>query len=62
MAARPRDIADVIDVLFMQGQLDATYMRHWAKELGVEQALEKALQETAKAERNRRKREPVSAI
>ena len=43
LAGRPRDWADIGDVLFMQGQLDETYMRHWAKELGVEAQLEKAL-------------------
>jgi hypothetical protein len=33
------------DVLFMQGQLDVQYMRHWAAELGICSKLEKALAE-----------------
>ncbi|HEY2882150.1 MAG TPA: nucleotidyltransferase [Pirellulales bacterium] len=43
IAARPRDALDVADVFFMQGRLDIVYMRHWAKLLGVEAKLEKAL-------------------
>jgi hypothetical protein len=45
LAARPRDLGDVADVLFIQGQLDETYMRRWARELGVSDRLEKALAE-----------------
>ena len=43
VAGRPRDLVDVADVLFMQGQLDEAYMRTWAKRLGVLDALERAL-------------------
>lgn len=43
IANRPRDLLDVGDVLFMQGQLDENYLRHWAKELSVETQLEKSL-------------------
>jgi hypothetical protein len=47
LAARPRDLADVADVLFMQGQLDEAYLRRWADELGVRTALEQALADAA---------------
>jgi hypothetical protein len=43
VASRRRDLVDVADILFMQGQLDETYMRKWAKTLGVADALESAL-------------------
>lgn len=43
LANRPRDIADVGDVLFTQGQLDEAYMRTWAKKLEVLPRLEAAL-------------------
>jgi hypothetical protein len=43
VSGRPRDWIDVGDVFFTQGDLDVAYMRQWAKELGVEQQLEKAL-------------------
>lgn len=45
LASRPRDIGDVQDILFVQGQLDESYLRHWADELGVRPQLEKALTE-----------------
>jgi hypothetical protein len=45
LAGRPRDIGDVTDVLFMQGQMDVEYMRRWAVELGIEIDLERALSE-----------------
>ncbi|MEX2316662.1 MAG: nucleotidyltransferase [Pirellulales bacterium] len=47
LADRPRDLVDVADVLFMQGQLDVQYMRHWAAELGIAQELEQALADRA---------------
>jgi len=40
---RPRDIADVGDVFFTQGELDKAYLRRWAEELGVLRELEEAL-------------------
>jgi hypothetical protein len=43
VSGRPRDLIDVGDVLFTQGQLDVPYMRRWARELGIEQELERAL-------------------
>ena len=43
LANRPRDIADIGDVLFTQGQLDESYLRHWARELGVLDRLESVL-------------------
>jgi len=45
LAFRPRDVADVGDVIFMQGQLDVAYMRQWAPQLGVAERLETAVQE-----------------
>ncbi len=45
LASRYRDFGDTMDVLFMQGQLDEDYMRHWAKELGVLDKLEQVLKE-----------------
>jgi len=43
MAYRPRDIADIGDVLFAQGQLDVTYLRLWAGRLRLLDKLELAL-------------------
>ncbi|MCA9047989.1 MAG: nucleotidyl transferase AbiEii/AbiGii toxin family protein [Planctomycetaceae bacterium] len=40
---RPRDVIDIQDVLFMQGELDRDYMRHWADQLGVRRNLEESL-------------------
>jgi predicted nucleotidyltransferase len=51
VAARPRDFIDVADILFMQGQLDETYMRQWAARLGAGDALEQALANRPGAER-----------
>lgn len=45
LAGRPRDRGDIADVLFIQGQLDESYMRRWAPELGVEKQLEEVLAE-----------------
>ncbi len=45
MANRYRDLGDVQDILFMQGPLDELYLRKWAKELALVDALEKALRE-----------------
>lgn len=44
IAGRPKDRTDIADILFIQGQLDESYLRSWAKELGVTPALEEALQ------------------
>lgn len=43
IASRPRDIADVYDVLFIQGGLDEGYMRTWAGRLGITERLSAAL-------------------
>jgi uncharacterized nucleotidyltransferase DUF6036 len=45
LAGRPRDLADVGDILFTQGQLDQGYMRHWAQDLGILDQLESVLAE-----------------
>lgn len=43
LASRPRDLIDVADILFTQGQLDQTYLRNWATELGISDRLKQAL-------------------
>jgi hypothetical protein len=43
LARRPRDLADIGDILFTQGLLDESYMRHWAHELGILAELMKVL-------------------
>ncbi|HUG94350.1 MAG TPA: hypothetical protein VML55_26200 [Planctomycetaceae bacterium] len=45
VARRPRDISDVADVLFTQGQFDEAYLRRWAGELGVSDALDEVLRQ-----------------
>lgn len=47
LAARPRDIGDIEDVLLAQGDLDEASMRQWAKELGVAEKLEEVLSQRA---------------
>jgi hypothetical protein len=47
LAGRPRDLLDIKDIFFMQGQLDEAYMRRWAGPLGVADQLEQALAERA---------------
>lgn len=46
LASRPRDLLDVADILFTQGQLDEVYMQHWAKELGIIDRLKVSLKDT----------------
>ncbi len=43
IANRPRDLVDVSDIRFIQGQLDERYLRHWAASLEITDRLEKAL-------------------
>jgi predicted nucleotidyltransferase len=43
LAGRPKDKVDVGDVLFIQGQLDESYLRHWGSQLGISTALEESL-------------------
>lgn len=43
LAGRPKDLVDVADVLFIQGQLDVSYMQRWAQRLGILDSLEQAL-------------------
>jgi predicted nucleotidyltransferase len=46
ISRRPKDMADIGDILFMQGQLDVDYMRSWAKILEIGVHLEQVLSET----------------
>jgi hypothetical protein len=43
LANRPRDLGDVADILFVQGQLDTAYMVYWAQQLNITDRLEAAL-------------------
>jgi hypothetical protein len=45
LARRPRDLGDIADILFTQGQLDEIHLRHWANELGILPDLERVLAE-----------------
>lgn len=45
IASRPRDIGDVMDILMAQGQLDEEYLRRWATELGLLDALNRVKNE-----------------
>lgn len=45
IANRPRDLADVADIRFVQGELDEGYLRQWAAELGISDRLEQVLSE-----------------
>ncbi|MDZ4819550.1 MAG: hypothetical protein SGJ20_11310 [Planctomycetota bacterium] len=47
IAHRPRDRSDVSGIIFMEGQLDETYLRHWAAELQVTDRLEEAVRDAA---------------
>ncbi len=49
VASRHRDLGDVQDIFFMLGQLDESYLRQWAAELGVAEPLEKAILEAQDA-------------
>jgi hypothetical protein len=43
LAYRPRDQGDISDILFIQGELDQSYLRNWAEQLQVSDRLEAAL-------------------
>ena len=45
LAHRPRDLSDIADVRFTQGELDENYMRSWAEKLGITERLEAVLAE-----------------
>jgi hypothetical protein len=45
LSSRPRDLADISDILFTQGELDEAYLRQGAKRLGISAALEQLLAE-----------------
>jgi predicted nucleotidyltransferase len=49
LAHRPRDFADIGDILFTQGQLDQPYMTHWAKHIVVADLLEEVLADSSEA-------------
>lgn len=44
IANRPRDLVDVTDLLFIQGQLDESYMQLWAARLGITDRLNTVLE------------------
>lgn len=46
LADRPKDRTDVADILFIQGNLDETYLRVWSERLGVVAVLEAALRQS----------------
>lgn len=50
LASRPRDMGDISDILFVQGELDQGYMRTWATPLGVAAQLEQVLAESKSEE------------
>lgn len=43
IAKRSRDLIDVVDLLFIQGNFDEEYMKLWAKRLGILESLETQL-------------------
>lgn len=43
IASRPRDLIDIQDVMFTQGELDEPYLRRWAGPLGIEAKLNEVL-------------------
>jgi predicted nucleotidyltransferase len=47
ISSRPRDLIDIADVLFVQGELDSAYMRQWAERLGVLASLESVLRDAS---------------
>ncbi len=48
IASRPRNLIDIADILYVQGELDESYKRAWSGPLGIETQLEKALEERLK--------------
>jgi len=42
LASRPRDLIDVADLIFIQGQLNEPYLHDWANKLNINDRLEKA--------------------
>ena len=47
LASRPRDLIDVADLIFIQGQLNELYLHDWANKLNINDRLEKALATSA---------------
>jgi hypothetical protein len=43
VASRPRDLLDIQDIVFTQGELDEAYLRRWAGPLGVASKLDEIL-------------------
>lgn len=58
LARRPKDLVDVGDILFIQGQLDEDYLRRWARELGITDPLEQALRSSGNGPREPPSRQP----
>lgn len=49
VAGRPKDLADVQNILAVQGHVDPSYLREWSGRLGVTPRLETALQQAGLA-------------
>ncbi len=47
LAKRPKDMLDIADVRFMQGDLDETYLRTWAATLGIADEFDEIWRETS---------------
>jgi hypothetical protein len=43
VAGRSRDLIDVAEVLFTQGELNVKYRQHWADQLGIQKQLAQAV-------------------
>lgn len=50
VAGRPKDLADIQNILAIQGIPDAQYLDAWARRLKVEDALRKAIDDVASSE------------
>jgi hypothetical protein len=45
VAGRPKDLADIQNILAVQGLVDADYLRNWCRRLGVEHRWQEALRQ-----------------
>jgi hypothetical protein len=49
VAGRPKDLADIQNVLAVQGLVDPAHLREWSKRLGVEHRLDESLRQAGLA-------------